>query len=484
MTQPASPTAPADRAQGGRGAVAQLRAWLARPVSPLSLAVMRILFGLVMTWECWRYIHHDRIARYFVEPQMLFPYFGWDWLQPLPEPWIHMLWSMTGLFGIMIALGAFYRVAIWGFVLVFGYFFLLDRVQYLNHFYMVLLYGLLLAIMPAHRAWSLDAVLAPGVRAATIPYWPVAALRLQTEIILIFAGLVKLTPDWLAGQPLAMWLRGGAETRVFYGALFHHDWAILAGAWGTVALHLLGAPLLLWRRTRLPVFLVYCAFHISNANLFNIGIFPWLTIAVTLIFFPPDWPAQLWRALGGRMAVAEAPPAHGRPIGTVLLAALAGWFAVQVALPLRAFAFPTEVRWTGDGHRFSWRMRIYDREARGRFEVVDRNGAVIAIDPRVYLTPRQAHAVTTRPDLIHAFAGKLAALWSAETGGPVEVHAMLEKSLNGRPFQPYTDPTVDLAGVGLNWFGPDHWIQPLTTPLPPLGAGPAGPVEDDEARDG
>ena len=61
-------------------------------------------------------------------------------------------------------------------------------------------------------------------------------------------------------------------------------------SYGGLLFDLLIVPLLLWRRTRPLAFLVALAFHLTNWYLFNIGIFPWLMIAATLLFFPPSWP--------------------------------------------------------------------------------------------------------------------------------------------------------------------------------------------------
>lgn len=271
-------------------------------------------------------------------------------------------------------LGLFYRVAIVAFTVLFACFFLLDQAEYLNHFYLVLLFAILLCALPAHRAYSLDACLWPARRSKTVPRAAVFVLRAQVEIVLIFAGLVKLTPDWLAGEPLGLWLRAGAD-EVPLGFLLHHDAVILAGTWSTVALHILGAPLLLWRRTRLATFAVYVVFQSANAYFFNIGIFPWITSAATTIFFAPDWPQQALRGLLERFEpLPRAPrvvrPAT-RPLPALALVAIAGWRAVRIALPLRASFFASEVRSAGDGHRFSWRKRIHDRLAEGVFEVVD-----------------------------------------------------------------------------------------------------------------
>src|SRR5436190_7133025 len=52
---------------------------------------------------------------------------------------------------------------------------------------------------------------------------------------------------------------------------------------------LLVVPFLLNRKTRLPAFIIAIVFHLINAKIFEIGIFPWLMIALTTIYFSPDW---------------------------------------------------------------------------------------------------------------------------------------------------------------------------------------------------
>ncbi|ETX27071.1 HTTM domain-containing protein [Roseivivax isoporae] len=440
---------------------------LSTPVPALSLAVFRIALGALLVWDCWRFIRYDRIWRYWIAPDFHFTYPGFGWVTPLPEPYIQLAWLGMGLAALLVMLGLFYRVAIVALTLSFGYFFLLDKAEYLNHFYLVLLFLVLLCVLPAHRTLSLDARLRPRVRRDHVPYAAVFILRAQMEIMLVFAGLVKLTPDWLAGEPLGLWLRNQADD-VALGALFRYDWVILAGTWGTVALHVLGAPLLLWHRTRLATFAVYCVFHGANAMFFNIGIFPWLTIAATTIFFAPDWPRRAARWLLGRFEALPpyAPPAFPAPrtLPRAALVAMAGWIAVQVALPLRAAYFPTEVRWSGDGHRFSWRMRIYDRQAEGSF-VVAADGQHWTVAPTEYLTARQADKMMVRADMVHQFAGYLEDVWEDAGYRDVAVRAEIRKSLNGRAAQHFVDPAVDLTAVPLAYLSPDDWVMPLAVPV-------------------
>ena len=125
-------------------------------------------------------------------------------------------------------------------------------------------------------------------------------------MLYLYAGIVKVNPDWLRLEPLAMWMARRQDFALI-GHLFVHDWVVAIGAYGSIILHLFGAPLLLFRRTRIYVAIVYGIFHLSNHFMFQIGIFPWMTMAGTMMFFDPDWPRQVWRRMWrgiGRLAAA------------------------------------------------------------------------------------------------------------------------------------------------------------------------------------
>lgn len=446
--QPPSPTA-------------LLRDWrerLSARVSGQSLAMFRILFGALVFVDFLRFIWHDRLWRYWIAPDFHFPYAGFSWVGPPSEAGVQLAWTALGIAALLVTLGLFYRVAIVVMTVLFAWFFLMDAAEYLNHFYLVLLYAILLCFLPANRIWSLDALIFPrddGDR--TVPHAAVFVLRIQTEIVLIYAGLVKLTPDWLAGEPLGLWMRERVQG-MWLEPVMQLDWLIILACWTVIALHVLGAPLLMWRRTRLPVFLVYCLFHIGNAWSFNIGIFPWLTIAASTIFFDPDWPSRL---LGRQAVDVPRPTPPCRPLPLIAVIAIALWVVVQIALPVRGVLFDSEIRWSGDGHRYSWRMRIFDRYAEGHFIVTDRgSGRQWLVDPYDYLTERQAGTMLTRADMIHGFAAHIAGLWRAE-GRDVSVQAHICKSLNGRPAQYFIDPQTDLTVVRVNRFSADPWVLPL-----------------------
>ena len=270
-----------------------------------SLVFFRICFGVIMLVECWRFYSHGWIERYYIRPDFFFTYFGFEWVSPLPGDGMYWLFGLLAVLSVCVALGLFYRVTSLLLWLTFTYIFLLDQARYLNHFYFASLLAFLLAVMPAHCSFSLDAWLRPSLRRATVPWWSVWILRAQMEIMLIYAGLVKVNPDWLRLEPLGMWL-ARRDYAPLIGHLLIEDWVVAIASYGVIALHLIGAPMLLFKRTRMPAIILYFAFHLSNHFMFTIGIFPWLTMAATLLFLDPDWPKRAIRSLA-RMADRQVP---------------------------------------------------------------------------------------------------------------------------------------------------------------------------------
>ncbi len=282
-------------------ALAATRRWvddLFEPVDAISLVFLRVSFGVIMLVEVWRFWDHGWIERYYIRPDFFFKYYGFAWVHPWPGDGMYWHFVLLAVLALMITVGAFYRLASVLFFFAFSYVFLLDQARYLNHFYLVILVAFLMMLVPASRAYSLDALLPFGAhrRDRRVPSWSIWLFRLQFEVVYIYAGLVKINPDWLRLEPLGMWLARRDDAPLI-GHLLTEDWVVAIAAYGVIILHIVGAPLLLFRRTRIYVTAVYFAFHLANHFMFQIGIFPWLTMAGTMMFFDPNWPRQLWRSL-------------------------------------------------------------------------------------------------------------------------------------------------------------------------------------------
>jgi len=449
-----------------------LLAALFAPVHLAWLAYFRIAFGLIMVWEVWRYFDNNWISRYWIKPTFHFTYYGFSWVQPWPGDGMYLHFLLLGGLALCIALGLWYRVTTLLFFLGFTYIFLLDQSYYLNHFYLICLLSFLMIFLPAHRAPSLDSARNPALRSNYAPAWTLWLLRAQIGIVYFYGGLAKVNSDWLNGEPMRMWLADRTDFPVI-GAYFTSEWMVYLFSYGGLLLDLLIVPFLLWRRTRVLAFIAGTLFHLTNAQLFSIGIFPWFMICATTIFFDPDWPTRLftWAApnkkpdqdLDQSQETALIKPISSRQRTTVLLLAI--YLILQVTIPLRHHLYPGKVNWTEEGHRFAWHMKLRDKNAKAQFWATDPIKQVTwEIDLEEYLSKRQARKMAARPDMALQFAHYIAAQMRQDGYEQIEIRAIIRASLNGRERQLLIDPQVDLAKQSPTWW-PASWIMPLEEPL-------------------
>jgi hypothetical protein len=445
--------------------------WARRPVDASSLAVFRIFVGVICAWEVSRYFEAGWIHEFWEAPTFHFHYVGFGWAKPLSAPGMEILWGVLGVCAVLIALGAAYRVAAVIFAVGFGYTFLIEAATYLNHFYFLGLVALILAIVPANRAWSIDALIrhrrGSARRHPSVPNWALWLVRFQVAVIYVGGGIAKMDPDWLRGQPMGAWLANRTDFPLI-GGMFDTPHAGLVAAWLGMSFDLLIVFAVAWRRTRYLALVAALGFHFTNSHLFSIGIFPYLALVSLLIFCEPDWPRAVVRAMQGREPESHrfaAPPAltgRGRTLALIGVTLALLHVAVQVVVPLRHLVMPGRAAWTEAGHTFSWHMKLRDKEGDVGFVVVDGAGHRSTVAPSAGLEPWQYESMTVRPELIRQFADHL-----ADQAGPgTRVYARALISLNGRKPQLMVDPKVDLAAESAT-LGTPSWIVPLHEPLPP-----------------
>ncbi len=448
---------------------ARFRALLSAPVDVASLVVFRVAFGVILLWEIVEYFWHGWIAEYWIRPPFHFTYPGFDWVHPWPGDGMYVHMAVLGVLAVFIAAGFFYRASATLFFLGFTYTFLLERARYLNHFYFVCLVSLLMIFVPAHRAFSVDAWRRPKLRAHTVAFWPLWLLRVQLGIVYFYSGVAKVNPDWFRGEPLCTWLHR-LNTAPLVGPLFDSPLTACLISWAGLAFDLLIVPLLLWRRTRPIAFLAALFFHLTNSWFFTIGIFPWFSIAMTTLFFAPDWPRRLWARMRGWLGarttqsssedvatLASASGLQPRAAGwTVLL--ISAYVAWQVLFPLRHWLYPGDVTWTEEGHEFSWRMKLRGKLGQTVFMVRNPEAREFWYETADgFLTPWQVKKMQTRPDLIRQFAQHLAAMTTREIGAPVKVRVQAMVALNGHEPGLLIDPGMDLSEEPYRLSG-SRWI--------------------------
>ncbi len=384
-----------------------------------SLRWFRLIFGALMAFAVVRFAAHGWIAEYYLLPRYFFPFPGLDFIRPWPGAGMYVHYAVMLAAAVGMALGS--RISALVFAVLFTWAHLIDRTNYLNHYHLISLLALMLALLP---------------KGEKVPAWAVRLLQAQIGLVYLFGGLAKIQPDWLLrGEPLATWLLRNQDFPVI-GAYFASSGAAIALSWAAAIFDLSIVPLLLCARTRGPAYVVLVLFHLMTARLFDIGMFPWIMIGASLIYFPPDWPRRARAWLRG------APPL---PLAA-RLPWVPRWIFAPIALQaLFALRGPIDL-WSEDGFRFAWRVMVMEKNGALTMRVRDPDdGREWRVQPRDYLTPLQARMVATQPDMILAFAHLVDARMRERGVRDPEVRADAMVSLNGRPARRLMNPSVDLS---------------------------------------
>lgn len=405
---------------------ARLRRHLLEGVDPASLIAFRVLFGLVAALGAARFLVYGWVELFYEEPSTFFHYLGFEWIKPLPSPWMHIIFGALVALGLLIAAGVFYRASVVSFFVLFTYVELIDVTLYLNHYYLVSVLALWMCVLPL------------GALKRGAPRWALYALRLQVGAVYFYAAIAKATGDWLIhAQPLQIWL--SARTDVpFVGhaiELLGLDNFALLAAWAGFLHDLLIVPALLWRRTRAFAFAALMLFHLATHMLFNIGMFPLIMTCAATVFLAPTWPRRFLRTQPPAESTHTVP--NAAVVAFVVLLA-----AVQLLVPLRAFAYGGNVLWHEQGMRFSWRVMCREKNGSVSFRLRSAEGRETIVAPRRYLTEFQEREMSSQPDLILQLAHRIG---DEHPGSAVYADALV--SLNGRRATPLIDPEVDLMQV-------------------------------------
>lgn len=429
-----------------------------------SVVWLRIVFGVVSAWWVFKQFTTGAIDAFYVMPQYHFHYWGFEWVTPFSESVTSLEFAVLGIAALMTAAGAFYRLAAIVFAVGFSHLFLVDKCLYQNHFYLIVLLSWLLVFIPANRALSVDSMIWPTLRSKYIPRWSVWLLRFQFALPYFFGGIAKLNSDWLGGEPMYSMLKQRTELPVV-GAWLTEPWCVAAFIYGGLLFDLLFVPAVLTNRFRGIACCFAIAFHCINAQLFTIGVFPWLMLLSLPIFLQPG----TLRRLVLRQpieAVDDATEAINPPTRWSAMAWLGVFFVIlQITLPLRHFALPGVTSWTEEGHCFSWRMLVRGKQPALRLIATDpKTGKSGAVDLRPFVTEYQLHRVAREPRLIHQLTNNVALDLRKRGYDDVEIRALALVSLNGRKPQLMIDPRVNLANEKIG-FDQIDWIVPLTEPL-------------------
>ena len=447
--------------------ITSFKKYLNTTTQAATLAFFRLAFGLLMVGSLIRFASFNWIEKFYIAPQFHFSYYGFDWVKPLGI-YTYLLFAICGIAAFFVAIGFQYRIAIVAFFLSFTYIELLDKTNYLNHYYFISVVAFTLIFLPANCYFSIDAFRNKTIAFQKIPKWNTDIIKLILGLVYFYAGLAKINSDWLFNaMPLQLWLPNNAALP-FIGSFLKETWVHFAFSWAGMLYDLFIVFLLLYKPTRIYAFIMVVIFHVLTRILFPIGVFPYIMIISTLIFFDANFHQKCLTFISKKLKISyqyfendkilvEKPTLFYK----TKIAMLSAFVVFQLIFPFRYLAYPGELFWTEEGFRFSWRVMLMEKAGYCQFTVVDGvSKKTISVNNSHFLTAFQEKQMSFQPDFILEYAHYLRDIYQKQGVKNPEVYVESYVALNGRLSQKYIDPKINLAKE-YESFAHKTWILPF-----------------------
>jgi hypothetical protein len=303
--------------------------------------------------------------------------------------------------------------------------------------------------------------------------WTVDSIKLMLCIVYFYAGIAKINSEWLLkAMPLSIWLPSKYDLPIIGQNLMQEQWVHYFMSWGGMFYDLLIPFLLLYKKTRLFAFALVVFFHAFTKILFPIGMFPYIMIVASFIFFDANIHQKILNIISLiinqivnifslkpiiKMSLNETPVKINKfKLNVVLL-----FFAFQFLMPLRYSLYPGELFWNEEGYRFSWRVMLIEKRGYSNFKIVDSiTKKYFYVQNDDFLTSYQEKQMSFQPDFILEYAHYLGDHFKNQGHKNIQVFVDSHVALNGRSSMRFVDSTVDLYGETES-FKHKTWIIPF-----------------------
>ncbi len=437
--------------------------YILKTTNAAPLAVFRVLFGLLMCISMIRFWYHGWIDTLYVKPNFHFSYYGFEWIKPIGI-YTYLIFIIAIIAALFVLLGFKYRIAIITFFISFTYIELMDKTTYLNHYYFVSSLSFLLIFLPANARFSVDAFLSKrGYN--LVPKWTIDSIKLLLGIVYMYAGLAKLNSDWLfRAMPLKIWLPSKYDLPIIGNTLMQQNWFHYAMSWSGIIYDLFIPFLLLNKKTRSLAFILVVIFHVFTRILFPIGMFPYIMIVATLIFFDARVHEKIILYIKKGFQLSRNSISNTKVYrykNTLIPKIVVVFFMFQLLFPWRYLMYPGELFWTEEGYRFSWRVMLMEKAGYANFKIMNgKTKEFFYVDNTDFLTSFQEKQMSFQPDFILEYAHYLGNHFTKQGHQNIEVYADCFVALNGRLSKRYIDSTVDLYKQKES-FKHKNWILPF-----------------------
>jgi hypothetical protein len=286
-------------------------------------------------------------------------------------------------------------------------------------------------------------------------------------IVYFYAGIAKINSDWLLeAQPLKIWLTSKYDLPILGNTIFQMDWIHIFFSWSGMFYDLLIAFILLNKKTRPFGFILVVLFHVMTAILFpSIGMFPYIMITCSIIFFEPETHKKIleksFSLIKNPLNKIKSIKVYNYKNTKMVQTLMIVFFTIQLLFPFRYFLYPGELFWNEQGYRFSWRVMLIEKKGFTEFKVVDsKTSESFYVTNDKFLTEFQERQMSFQPDFILEYAHYIGDYYNKNGLNNVQVYAESFVTLNGRLSKRFIDPNIDLMKEKRG-FSNKKWITNL-----------------------
>lgn len=450
-----------------RNVLDQWKNSLFRPVDCSSLGLFRFIFGLLLIYQAFFIFDSQFIQLNFVEAVYHFPHplFEWLNLRRYSPGIVQAIFLVMGLGAVGICAGIFLRLSCVLFFCTFGYVFLFEKAIYNAHYYLILLIVAILFFSGAHQWPSLPTFRKSKSVRAVVPYWQIWLIQFQFVIVYFYGGLSKFNADWIIfAEPL----RSVLVDRSLFGISMGQLWIAYVVSVMGIVIDIGLAWSLLFKRFLKLAFLTIVAFNLSNVWIFegDIGIFPFLMISAIALFLPFDGPRRIAATFFKEPDKVDQSSSNAFVYSRITFGLIVLYCIIQMVVPLRHWLYPGDVRWTYEGGRYSWFLKVNAKKTDLQVLVTDpKTGKTLPINHMTHLTPNQLW-MDNIPDMFVQYTQYLIPELAAIGIDNPRIHVKSMASLNNRRFQPYYRSDVDFSQIQYSPFSHAQWIVPLESDSP------------------
>lgn len=459
---------------------------------PAGLGIARFLYGFIMVID----LFEERGLPYVVDrwgdlESCYFPLF--DALPRFPVEYMIVLYLILLICAVGIMLGFMFRMCCFIFMLVYWYFFFLDKTIWNNHSYLYGLLSILFLFTNANHYFSVDGLMWPSIRNNYVPKWNYGIFRFQLFLLYFYAGIKKIDLDWVSGYSMTglsrQWIFD--PFRVFLTNEQIDFYMIhICG----LIFDLSAGFLLYFDSTRIIGLTLAYKFHIMNAVMFNIGMFSYACIAMITIFCYPDWPKKIIRKFPSCMHIllpsVEVPKDNNSCMEQseekkkktkefslfsfkriIIYLGVGSYVIFQIVLPYSHFLTQGYNSWTQGLYGYSWDMMVHSWDTQHVvIKIVDKETKHKQfIRPGAFLASGNArNRIFAHPDMIKQYSACLAHHFTENEEFGIskpEIYFDVWKSLNGRYHQRMIDPHVDILSAHWSVSTKTSWLLPLLVEL-------------------